>query len=218
MLDKNYYPMYLYQKDFLENAKEKGAKPFVLVLERAEGEYERYDTYLYAEGHEQENLRYAKKLVKTMIWAYGGYKFHLYGGEGVVAGLREAYSSNGERAFDYNFMQNVYLRPMEFVCVSENELPLSTCKAEPSSAKAGGYRIGFDAGGSDRKVSAVVNGEVIYSEEVVWNPKTTEDPTYHYAEILAAMKTAASKMSTVDAIGVSTAGVVVDNKMVALGG
>jgi predicted NBD/HSP70 family sugar kinase len=76
-----------------------------------------------------------------------------------------------------------------------------------------GCRIGFDAGGSDRKVSAVVNGEVIYSEEVVWNPKTTEDPTYHYAEILTAMKTAASKMSTVDAIGVSTAGVVVDNKM-----
>ena len=35
-----------------------------------------------------------------------------------------------------------------------------------------------------------VNGEVIYSEEVVWNPKTTEDPTYHYSEIVTAMKTA----------------------------
>ena len=90
MLDKNYYPMYLYQKDFLKGANEEGAKPFVLVLERGDGEYERYETALYANGHEEENLRYAKKLVKTMIWAYGGYKFYLYGGEGVIDGLRKA--------------------------------------------------------------------------------------------------------------------------------
>ena len=61
-------------------------------------------------------------------------------------------------------------------------------------------------------MSAVVNGEVVYSEEVVWNPKITEDPHYHYDGILAAMKTAASKMPKVDAIGVSTAGVVVNDK------
>ena len=214
MLDKNYYPMYLYQKDFLENAKEKGAKPFVLVLERAEGEYERYDTYLYAEGHEQENLRYAKKLVKTMIWAYGGYKFHLYGGEGVVSGLREAYSSNGERAFDYNFMQNVYLRPMEFVCVSENELPLSTCKAEPSSAKAGGYRIGFDAGGSDRKVTACIDGKVVYEKETIWFPKLNSDPNYHLEGIIDSIDNALKALGgRVDALGVSTAGIVVDNEV-----
>ncbi len=214
MLDKNYYPMYLYQKDFLENAKDKGAKPFVLVLERAEGEYERYDTYLYAEGHEQENLRYAKKLVKTMIWAYGGYKFHLYGGEGVVAGLREAYSSNGERAFDYNFMQNVYLRPMEFVCVSENELPLSSCKAEPSSAKAGGYRIGFDAGGSDRKVTACIDGKVVYEKETIWFPKLNSDPNYHLEGIIDSIDNALNALGgRVDALGVSTAGIVVDNEV-----
>ena len=54
---------------------------------------------------------------------------------------------------------------------------------------------------------------MVYSEEVVWNPKVTEDPTYHYQEILTAMKTAASKMPRVDAIGVSSAGVYVDNKI-----
>ncbi|MBE6562101.1 MAG: ROK family protein, partial [Ruminococcaceae bacterium] len=70
-----------------------------------------------------------------------------------------------------------------------------------------------DAGRSDRKVSAVVNGESVYSEEVVWFPKITEDPNYHYNGILEAMKTAASKMPRVDAIGVSSAGVYVDNKI-----
>ena len=74
-----------------------------------------------------------------------------------------------------------------------------------------GYRIGFDAGGSDRKVSAVIDGETVYSEEVVWFPKLNEDPNYQYQEILAAFRTAASKMPRVDAIGVSSAGVFIGN-------
>ena len=36
--------------------------------------------------------------------------------------------------------------------------------------------------------------ETVYSEEVVWFPKTNSDPDYHYQGILSAMKTAASKM------------------------
>ena len=74
-----------------------------------------------------------------------------------------------------------------------------------------GCRIGFDAGGSDRKVSAVIDGESVYSEEVVWFPKVTEDPEYHFNEIVTAFKTAASKMPRVDAIGVSSAGTFVGN-------
>ena len=75
----------VYQKDFLNDANKEGSAPFILVLERGEGEFERYETALYAKGHEKENLRYASKLVKTMLWAYGGYKFYLYGGESVIA-------------------------------------------------------------------------------------------------------------------------------------
>ena len=75
-----------------------------------------------------------------------------------------------------------------------------------------GCRIGFDAGGSDRKVSAVVDGRSVYSEEVVWFPKTNSDPAYHYEGIVAAMKTAAAHMPRVDAIGVSSAGVYVENR------
>ena len=74
-----------------------------------------------------------------------------------------------------------------------------------------GCRIGFDAGGSDRKVSAVINGECVYSEEVVWFPKLNPDPSYQYNEILTAFRTAASKMPRVDAIGVSSAGVFIGN-------
>ena len=74
-----------------------------------------------------------------------------------------------------------------------------------------GCRIGFDAGGSDRKVSAVIDGECVYSEEVVWFPKLNEDPDYHFGHIVEAFKTAASKMPRVDAIGVSSAGTFIGN-------
>ena len=47
-----------------------------------------------------------------------------------------------------------------------------------------------------------MNGESIYSEEVVWFPKLNSDPQYHYDGIYDAMKTAVEKMGEdVDAIG-----------------
>ena len=143
----------------------------------------------------------------------GGYKISVAGSKKIYEGLKEAYTSAGARAFDVDFMSGVYERPFEVTWLEENEIPAQ----KNCSMRVGGYlkgcRIGFDAGGSDRKVSAVIDGEVVYSEEVVWHPKTTEDPHYHYNEILTAMKTAASKMPRVDAIGVSSAGVYVDNKI-----
>ena len=46
---------------------------------------------------------------------------------------------------------------------------------------------------------------------MVWHPKTQTDPTYHYAEIVSALRTAASKLPRVDGIGVSSAGVFIGN-------
>jgi predicted NBD/HSP70 family sugar kinase len=76
-----------------------------------------------------------------------------------------------------------------------------------------GCRIGFDAGASDRKVAAVINGKVVFSEEVVWNPKSQSDPQYHFDEIMNALCSAASHMPRVDAIGVSSAGIYINNRV-----
>ena len=76
--------------------------------------------------------------------------------------------------------------------------------------RPGGARE-FDAGGSDRKVSAVIDGKTVYSEEVVWHPKTSADPQYQFDGIVTAFQTAASKMPRVDGIGVSSAGTFVGN-------
>ena len=52
----------------------------------------------------------------------------------------------------------------------------------------------------------------MYSEEVVWFPKTNSDPDYHYDGIVSALKSAAEHLPRVDAVGVSSAGVYIDNR------
>jgi len=54
---------------------------------------------------------------------------------------------------------------------------------------------------------------VVYSDEFPWNPKDEPDPRYHYEHLAAGLKTAASHLPRVDAIGGSSAGVIVNNKI-----
>ena len=110
-------------------------------------------------------------------------------------------------------MAKVFEHPFECEYRELADMPETKGASASVGRHLDGCRIGFDAGGSDRKVSAVIDGESVYSEEVVWFPKITSDPNYHYNGILEAMKTAASHMPRVDAIGVSSAGVYVDNKI-----
>lgn len=216
-LDGNFYPMIRAIEDFEARVKEEPAEnrgKITFVVERNGGYNYVYSYDALKDGVDDEyNYRIAERLVKTVLWVCGGYKIGVSGSEAVYSRLKAAYRKDGARAFDEDFMSGVYERPFEVVMLKENEIPAQ----KNASVKVGGFlkgcRIGFDAGGSDRKVSAVIDGEVVYSEEVVWNPKITEDPTYHYNEILTAMKTAASKMPRVDCIGVSSAGVYVENKI-----
>lgn len=216
-LDKSFYPMIKALEDFDNMVKAADADKraeIVLIVERNEGYNYVYSYEAFKDGvNDPLNYRIAERLAKTILWLCGGYKIYVAGSKYIYENLKKAYSKNGARAFDEDFMSGVYEKPFEVVSLSQKDIPVQ----KNASIKVGGYtkgcRIGFDAGGSDRKVSAVIDGEVIYSEEVVWNPKTTEDPTYHYNEILTAMKTAASKMPRVDSIGVSSAGVYVNNKI-----
>jgi predicted NBD/HSP70 family sugar kinase len=108
--------------------------------------------------------------------------------------------------------EEVYGNTFTIVSCSPGEVPTAVESSKALGRNLDGYRIGFDLGASDRKVSAVVDGEPLYSEEVVWEPRIQTDPTYHYNQVMAALKSAASKMPRVDAIGGSSAGVYIDNR------
>ncbi len=195
------------------DAYEKGAEqPFAIALERDQGRVFVHRTKIHGTPELFEaDYRYVERYVKFLLWSVGGWRITLCGDAAIAVRLQEAYTLQGARAFDVQFMQDVYERPFEVRVCKEADLPQANEASVPIGGHMRGCRIGFDAGGSDRKVSAVIDGQTVYSEEVVWHPKTESDPQYHFNEIVTAFRTAAAKMPRVDGIGVSSAGVFIGN-------
>ena len=214
-LDKNFKPMINVLNGFKEKVAKAESNLVTICLERHQGYNYIYNIDLFKDGtgHDEENYFIVERIIKSLLWIVGGFKVYIKGSKYIYDRIKEAYTLNGSRAFDADFMANVYENKFEVVYT--NEIPDEKIEKIALNSDLSGCRIGFDAGGSDRKVSAVVDGEVIYSEETVWFPKLNADPSYQYAGILESMKTAASKMPRVDAIGVSSAGIYVDNRIMA---
>ena len=216
ILDPGFEPMSVVLRDY--NAAVAAAEKkqrLVIAIVRNQGFTSTYALDVFADGtgHDEENIRVIERVVKTLLWIKGGYKIIIAGSKVIYDAIAEAYKVDGERAFDNDFMSGVYERPFETEYIADaKDAPATYETAAPVGRHLDGCRIGFDAGGSDRKVSAVIDGETVYSEEVIWHPKKNSDPQYHFNGILEAFKTAASKMPRVDAIGVSSAGVYIDNK------
>ena len=213
-LDPSFEPLSVVCRDMREATKEDG-QDIIIAIERNRGYTTTYKTRIFRDGigKDEENFRFIERIVKSILWIAGGYKIIIAGSETVGKRIKEAYTYGGLRDFDVHFMERVYEQPFSVETVSYENAPSDVSAASPIGRHLEGCRIGFDAGGSDRKVSAVIDGKSVYSEEVVWFPKTNSDPDYHYSGILEAMKTAASHMPRVDAIGVSSAGVYIDNRI-----
>jgi len=173
-----------------------------------------YDTFVTGTNDAADRY-YVERMVKCLLWARGGYKITVCGDDSIAEHIKEAFSAKGKYAFDHAFMAKIYENPFVVESLPLDKKPASNEQSKPVGGKTKGCNIGFDAGGSDRKVSAVIDGEAVFSEEVVWNPKITSDPDYHFNGIVDAFKTAASKMPRVDSIGVSSAGIYIDNRTMA---
>lgn len=215
-LDKKFSPLILKIREFNELVKKSNeTNNLTICLERNQGYNYFYNIDIFKDGtgHDEENYDLVERIVKSLLWIVGGYKIYVCGSNYIYKNLKEAYSEKGSRAFDADFMGNVYENKFEVVECKKEELPELKVEKVELNSNLNGCRIGFDAGGSDRKVSAVVDGEVLFSDETVWYPKINADPEYQYQGILDSMKKAASYMPRVDAIGVSSAGIYVDNKI-----
>ena len=206
-LDPGFLPLGKFFQAFLKDAK----KPLGVAVERAGGEVAVYHTFIHGTPEmAQADRYYVDRLIKTMLWYMGGFKVYICGDKDIFEAMKATWCAGGQRSFDAEFMSNVYEKPFEVVFC--DALPAEYSNPQAVGRHLGGCRIGFDAGGSDRKVSAVIDGEPVFSEEVVWHPKTTSDPDYHYDGIVAALKSAAAHMPRVDAVGVSSAGIYIENR------
>ena len=155
---------------------------------------------------------YAERVLKFLLWMKGGRKIGIYGDTEIARHIQKEYAQSGDRAFDAAFMAGVFEGAFTVSEGRLEELPDCPDTGITVGGNLKGCRIGFDAGGSDLKVSAVKDGKVLYATEVVWHPKLQDDPAYHYKHILSVMKQAAAHLPRVDAIGVSSAGIYVDNR------
>jgi predicted NBD/HSP70 family sugar kinase len=213
-LEAGFRPAVLANRAFLQEVGNAGT-PLIIGLERENGNLSRFSTKVFPEGHPraEANFRYVERLLKFLLWARGGHKVYVGGPRSIAAFLQKCYAPEGERQFDYAFMgEQVYEQPFTIVPCDPDEVPPAHEAGKALGRHLDGCRIGFDLGASDRKVSAVINGEAVYSEEVIWEPRKQSDPEYHFREILTALKTAAAKMPRVDAIGGSSAGIIIDNR------
>lgn len=209
-LDKEFIPMGAWVQAYESMAH----KPLQIAVEAADGRVITRKTAIIDDGiHDAADNRYVERLLKFLLWSVGGHRVFLCGNDMIAERLRNAYAPDGERAFDARFMDDVFERGFDIVTCDEASFPSDRGAPISVGGHFDGCRIGFDAGGSDRKVSAVVDGKCVYSEEVIWHPKTTADPQYHLNEIEKAFQTAAAHLPRVDAIGVSSAGVFVGNSV-----
>lgn len=216
-LDTDFKPAVLCNRTFQVAVKDAGAgMPLVLGLERSDGTRSRFETRVFSDDHElaSANLMYIERILKFLLWQRGGYKVYVGGSTLIADYLHEQYKlPPGKRQFDAGFMgESVYENDFEVLQCSVGEVPAAHEISQPLGRHLEGCRIGFDLGASDRKVTAVIDGKCVYSEEVVWEPRKHNDPAYHYSEIKKALETAASKLPRVDAIGGSSAGVYVNNR------
>ena len=214
--DKEFKPAILEIQKFNELASKSPDKSeLIICLERTKGYNYHYKTFIYKDGigHDEDNYFIIERICKILLWIVGGYKFYISGSDLIASKLKAAYQENGARKFDYFFFKDVYENYIEVISCSKEEIPKLKLEEIQLSNGLNGNRIGFDAGGSDRKVSAVINGEVKFSDETIWNPKINSDPNYHIDGIMDSFNKACEHLPTVDGVGISTAGIVVDNKI-----
>jgi predicted NBD/HSP70 family sugar kinase len=214
-LHPEFAPAALANRAFLKAVRESGrSTALVIALERGDESVSVYRTECFDEGAATAplNLPYAERLVKMLLWQRGGWKVNIGGPRSVGQHIRQVYSAEGARAFDAEFMGGVYEQPFTVEITEAAKVPEASEGTVPLGGHFDGCRIGFDLGATDRKVAAVIDGKVIHSEEVVWDPRNARDPSYHFNEINAALHSAARHLPRVDAIGGSAAGIYLNNR------
>ena len=190
------------------------SEPLAIALARPDGTVSRFDfaTLPHTAANAALNLRYVERLVKFLLWSRGASRVIIGGNPALAAELRAIYSKAGARNFDVEFFAKIY-GALEIESCAFDAAPASCETAIPLGRHLDGYRIGFDLGGSDRKVAALQDGNVVFSEEIVWDPYFQSNPQYHLDGIQDSLHRAAAHLPRVDAIGGSAAGVYVNNQV-----
>ena len=188
--------------------------PVHIALEQLDGSVFRFSMRVLESSHPNAsaNAFFLERFVKFLLWAFGGWRVWIDGPQGLAEALAAHYRDTPVGRFDSEIIgERIYDHPV--TVVASRDLPPAKSSTAPLGRHLDGCRIGFDLGGSDRKVAAIQDGKVLFSEEIVWDPYFQKDPAYHHDGIMDSLKRAAAHLPRVDAIGGSAAGVYVNNRV-----
>src|SRR5665648_994061 len=168
LLDDSFRPAVLWNHAFLDAVRSSGrGVPLTIALERGDNLVQVFKTQIFSPEHKLVllNYFYLERLIKTLLWIYGGNKIIIDSSKKIYEYLKEVYSSKGERAFDANFMSNIYEKPFTVEIGNTKKIYPTKEKSIHLGGHLEGCRIGFDLGASDRKVSAVIDLSLIHISE-----------------------------------------------------
>ncbi len=210
-LDTEFLPAVFWNREFEKAASENG-EPVTLGLLRDDKVVARRTVNIAPDP--ESSFRYIERMLKTMLWSAGGNRILVAGPDSLVDRLQTHYSESEVGKFDSQIIgEKIFNHPLRVEKCSEEDIPDPVADGQALGRHLDGCRIGFDLGGSDRKCAAVIDGKVVFSEEIKWDPYFEKDPKYHYDGTMDSLKRAAAHLPRVDAIGGSAAGDYVDNEV-----
>ncbi len=215
VLDRGFRPAVLASSAFEQLVSAAGdGVPVRLALEQEDGSVFRFDLRVLPDSHPQSaaNAPFVERFVKFILWSRGGWRLYLDGPAALATCLEAHYRDTGSGRFDADFVGG-RIFGHRLTVVHTRDLPEERSDTKPLGRYLDGCRIGFDLGGSDRKVASLIDGRVVFSEETEWDPYHKPDPQYHYDGIMDSLRKAAEHLPRVDAIGGSAAGVYVNNRV-----
>lgn len=219
VLEPEHLPAKLWNLAYRELvARDRGARELAIALHRSDGSSFVHRDRVLSADHPAAELStvYVERLLKFLLWQKGGSHIFVAGAPELADKLRRYYGPNGLRAFDYEFFgERVFGEPLSITACLDAELPAEHDAAMTAGTgdDLSGCRIGFDLGGSDRKAAALIDGQVVFSEEIPWDPYFQSDPQYHLDGVRDSLRRAAAHLPRVDAIGGSAAGIYVNSEV-----
>lgn len=213
-LDAHFKPAILFKNKYESLFSKHKTETIHIALKRSDHDVFRSSFKILIEPQFTELTdSYLQFSVKFLLWSIGGYHMFFVGSDESLVKLQKVFSPQGSCAFDVAFMERIYLRKWKIEKSTLESLPAHQHQANPMGGHLDGCRIGFDLGASDYKIAAINNGEVVFTDEIRWDPVPQKDPNYHWQKIVEGIDQAASHLPRVDAIGGSSAGIIQENKI-----
>ncbi len=164
--------------------------------------------------------RYPAVYLHNRLWAVGATRVVVDCDDSLFASLANAFTEAGPFAHQAALLQHIYGAPLAII--REHVADAAACPApsrRPWGEPRTGKHVGVDLGGSDAKVVALAAGELLFQEKRDWAPRSFTRGAQALDVVcdLAAKATAAAGWTAPDGIGISSAGIIVRDRIMASG-